>query len=1033
MLPLLAALVITVPLLQDTAHVVIVATTDLHGHATDWDYLKQQPFAGGLVRVASVVDSLKARYPGQVIVADAGDVLQGDAFASYFGRVKPHDPHPIIEAMNLTSYDVATLGNHDFDWGVPALRRAISAAAFPYVSGNIYGYPGDTLLFPRFVVLQRDGVRVGVTGFTTPGVMLWDRDQLQGKVRVTAIPAAAAGVLESMRRQVDLAVALVHSGMDGAASDDSTGLGGENVAASLAALPVRPDLVIVGHSHREMRDSVLGGVHFVQPKPFGSNLSVTHILLTREGDRWQIGRFRTDLVSTASEGPSVRLVQRLAPAHQAVLSWVNTPVGEADAAMPSTAARAEPTPVINFINAVQRKRTGAQLSATPAFSLDAGLDSGTVTVGELVALYPFDNTLKAIRITGAQVKAYLEQSARYFRADPVGRISLNDRVPGYNFDILSGANYQIDLRRPVGDRIRNLSVRGRAVGPGDSFSLALNSHRQSGAGGYSMLRGAPVVYDKGENIRDLLIDEIRARGRIDPSDYAAREWRIVPEGMATAVKMLFRVRPTPLPAARSESVLLRVFATTDLHGALLPKPNSRGDLVGGMVNIAGVLDSLTRDCGCATLRLDAGDALQGTVIANLTRGRAMVEALNRMSLGAAALGEHDLEWSLDTLRRRISESRYPWLAANVFDSATGQRPDWITPYRILEGRGIKVAVVGYITSDAKASVKSAITAGLRFGDGALPLHDVLADVRSRHPDFTILLAHAGASCLGAACTGEVVRLAEGLEPHAVDLIIAGHTDSVNTRVAEVPIVSGGGKGSALAVADLVMTPAGGREVRTRVQPVVPGETSGDSAMGQLVEQYRRTADSLASRPVANIKFPLVRADYQQRLGALIAEARRNVLRADVGLVATDEIRSDLPAGQVTYGQLFEILPSQNELLKLTLSGSRLQEVLEQALGRNGPPTAYVAGVTVQYDPRRRPNRRIQSIEFTGGRKLRRNESYTLAIDDFLSGGGAGFTALKGQTVEPTGTLDVDGLIAYLQRLPQPVTFAGTPGFVSNRP
>jgi 2',3'-cyclic-nucleotide 2'-phosphodiesterase (5'-nucleotidase family) len=279
----------------------------------------------------------------------------------------------------------------------------------------------------------------------------------------------------------------------------------------------------------------------------------------------------------------------------------------------------------------------------------------------------------------------------------------------------------------------------------------------------------------------------------------------------------------------------------------------------------------------------------------------------------------------------------------------------------------------------------------------------------------------------------VIRLAEGLEPHTVDLIIAGHTDSVNTRVAGVPIVSGGGKGSALAVADLVMTPAGGREVRTSVQPVVPGETTGDSAMAQLVEQYRRIADSLANRPVANIKFPLIRADYQQRLGALLAEARRNVLRADVGLIAADEIRSDLPAGQVTYGQLFEILPSQNELLKLTLSGARLQEILEQALVRNGRPAAYVAGVTVQYDPRRRPNRRIQSIEFTGGRKLRRNESYTLAVDDFLTGGGAGFTSLMGQTVEPSGTLDVDGLIAYLQRLPQPVIFAGTPGFVSSRP
>ena len=190
MLFLLTALAFAAPL-QDTAHVVLVATTDIHGHATDWDYARQRPFAGGLVRVATVVDSLKALYPGEVVVVDAGDLLQGDAFASYFARVKPHDPHPLIEAMNLTGYDVATPGNHEFDWGLGPMRRAISGAAFPYVSGNIYTLAGDTLLYPPYVVLRREGVRIGVAGFTTPGAMVWDREQLHGKVRIDRIPVAA--------------------------------------------------------------------------------------------------------------------------------------------------------------------------------------------------------------------------------------------------------------------------------------------------------------------------------------------------------------------------------------------------------------------------------------------------------------------------------------------------------------------------------------------------------------------------------------------------------------------------------------------------------------------------------------------------------------------------------------------------------------------------------------------------------------------------------------------------------------------------
>jgi 2',3'-cyclic-nucleotide 2'-phosphodiesterase / 3'-nucleotidase / 5'-nucleotidase len=1031
MLPLIAALVLTAPI-QDTAHVVLVATTDIHGHVTDWNYAKERAYPGGLTRVATVVDSLKARYPGQVVVLDAGDLLQGDPFATYFARVKPHDPHPVIEAMNLVGYDVATPGNHDFDWGLPAMRRAISAAAFPYVSGNIYSLGGDTLLYPAFTVLHRQAVRIGVAGFTTPGVMLWDRDEIEGKVRVERIPAAAARTLAAMRRQVDLAVVLIHSGMEEAASYDTTGIGGENVAMSLAAMPIRPDLVVVGHTHREMRDSVLGGVHFVQPKPYGGSVSVTHIDLVKEAQRWRLARVRSDLVSTGAVLPSARVSQRSLPAHRAVLAWINTPIGQASGPLPAAAARAEPTAILNFINAVQRKRTGAQLSAASAFDLEAGLDSGDITIGQVAALYPYDNTLRAVRVTGGQVKAYLEHSARYFWADAAGRITINDSIPGYNFDVLAGARYDVDLRRPVGDRIVNLTVRGRVVDPAETFTLAVNSYRQSGAGGYAMLQRAPVVYDKAENIRDLLIQEIRAHPSIDPADYGAREWRIVPEGIATAVKALFRISPPPPVEETGDIILLRIFATTDLNGALLPKPDQDGEPAGGMAVISGMLDSLTAECRCPTLRLDAGDAMQGTVIANLTHGRAMVDVLNRMEIGAAALGEHDFEWSLDTLRRRLSESRYPWLAANVFDAETGRRPDWIVPYRVLEGGGLKVAVVGYITSDTKARLKPALTSGLRFGDGVLPIHDVLAEVRSGRPDLTILLAHAGASCQGAACSGEVIRLAEGLEPRTVDLMIAGHTPLVNTRVSGVPIVSGGTKGSAIVVADVVRTPAGGREVRARIQPVRPGQVTATAAVAELVEGYRRKADSLTGRTVAMVKFPLRRTGDQHRVGALLAEARRNVLRADLGLVGNDGIRADLPAGPVTYGQLFEIQPSQNGLVKLTLTGARLREVLEQSIDSAGRPVAHVAGVKVRYDPRRRPGRRVQAVELSGGRKLQRDATYTLAVDDFLATGSDGFTQLTGLPAEPGGTLDVEALITYLRRLPQPVAFVEQPGFVSAR-
>ena len=1018
---------------SDTAHVVIVATTDVHGHVTDWDYVANQPASGGLTRVATIVDSLKARYPGQVVVVDAGDLIQGDPFATYFARVAPRDPNPVIEAMSLTGYDVATPGNHDFDWGVGVMRQAVAGAAFPYVSGNLYTLPGDTLLFKPYVILQRQGVRVGITGFTTLGAVVWNRDQLQGRLRLDRIADAAARVMEPLRRESDLVVALVHSGLAGPASYDTAGVGGENVAASLAGLPVRPDLVVVGHSHREMRDSVIAGVHFVQPRPYGGSVSITHVDLVREDERWKPVRIRGELLSTARTAPSTRLTQRLAPAHEAVLHWADLVLGEAAGPMPAANARLEPTSILNFVNAVQLQRTGADLSAASGFDLRAGFDSGAIRMRQVVALYPFDNTLRAVRISGAQLKEYLEQSARYYRTDPVGRISINDSMPGYDFDIIAGARYDIDLRRAPGDRIRNLSVRRRPVTRSDSFTLAVNSHRQTGAGGYSMLRGAPVVYDKGENIRELLIAEIRSRKVIDPTGYAAHEWRIVPEGAASAVRTLFRIPAKPLPVGARDTILLRVLATADLHGALLPKVRETdgGRASGGAAALAGMMDSLAADCACATLRLDAGDAMQGTVSTNITRGRAMVEVLNRLGIAATALSEHDFAWSQDTLRRRMSEARYAWLAANVFDSATGRRPDWIVPFRIVDIGGLKVAVVGYITAETKTSVKPQLTAGLRFGEGALAIHDVLTEVRALRPDLTVLLAHAGAACTGPVCTGEVIRLADAVESHTLDLLIAGHTQRiVNTRVANIAIVEAGAEGSALVVADVVKTPAGGREVRTRIEPVSPDRVQVDAEMEAVVESFRRRADSITSRVVATMKFPLTRVG-DQRLGSMIAEARRNVLRADVGFVGDGAIRADLPAGPVTYGQLFEVQPSQNSLVKVTLTGKQLRKMLEHALD-GGSPAAHVAGATVRYDPRRPAGRRVREVEVGRGGKLQPDADYTIAIDDFLAAGGDGYAMLAGLPSEPGAMLDVEGVLTYLRRLPQPVAFAGRPGFVSTR-
>jgi 2',3'-cyclic-nucleotide 2'-phosphodiesterase (5'-nucleotidase family) len=209
-------------------------------------------------------------------------------------------------------------------------------------------------------------------------------------------------------------------------------------------------------------------------------------------------------------------------------------IGTSAAEWTSRRARVEDTPILDLINEVQRRVTGAELSSTAAFSLTSRIPAGPVTVADVAGLYVYDNTLKAVRISGAQLRAYLEKSAEYYLPCPGGACAqvTNPAVPGYNFDVVSGVDYSLDLTQPVGRRVVRLERNGRAVADADSFTIALNNYRASGSGGFSMLIGAPVVYDRGEGIRELLIAEIERRERLAPGDVFRKNWEIVPAALA---------------------------------------------------------------------------------------------------------------------------------------------------------------------------------------------------------------------------------------------------------------------------------------------------------------------------------------------------------------------------------------------------------------------------------------------------------------------------------------------------------------------
>jgi 2',3'-cyclic-nucleotide 2'-phosphodiesterase (5'-nucleotidase family) len=541
----------------DSLTLVVAGTTDVHGWLRGWDYFANAPDSTrGLTRVATIVDSLRAANPDRVLLVDAGDLLQGTAITSIALRDSLVG-NPIIAAMNAMQYDAAAIGNHEFNFGTRYLERAINRATFPFLAANALS-PSGTRAFVPWTMVTRSGVKVAIVGGTTPGSMIWDRDKLSGRVVIgDIVPAVAASTAEARLKGADVVIAVLHSGLADAASYDtmSTGIPSENVAARVAREVPGVNLVVFGHSHRELPDTTIGSALVTQPRNWAGSVSVSRLSLSRVDGGWRVTGHRGGVIRARGHAEQPALLASTAAAHRRAVELITTPIGSTSAVWRADSARVIDTPIIDFILEVERRVSGADLASVAAFSLNASFGPGPITAAKMAELYPYENNvLRAVRISGRQLREYLEYSSRYFRERASGDSLIDASVPGFNYDIVAGVEYVLDISKPIGSRVTSLMRNGRPVSDADSFTMALHDYRQQGGGGFAMLRGAPVVYDQGEQIRDLLIEEVRRKRTLNPGDYFTQNWRLAPDStVGAAYRSMRRLpfdNPRP-PAART--------------------------------------------------------------------------------------------------------------------------------------------------------------------------------------------------------------------------------------------------------------------------------------------------------------------------------------------------------------------------------------------------------------------------------------------------------------------------------------------------
>lgn len=571
-------------------HLRVLATTDLHAHVLPFDYYSDRPVeTAGLARTATLIRAVRAECANTLLL-DNGDFLQGTPLGD---MTSPEDgtDHPVIAAMNAIGVDAATLGNHEFNFGLEALMAAIAGARFPVVSANVLlGAARDpaedrTLVAP-YTVLHRqvlDGagdpcdLRIGLIGFAPPQTMIWDARRLAGRVHVRdAVETARARVPQLRAAGADIVIALNHGGIGPA--EHVAGM--ENSSLPLAGLE-GIDAILTGHTHQvfpgpdfgdmagvDNDTGTLNGTPAVMAGSRGSHLGVIDLLLERGGTGWQIathashtrpiarrdgpGRHTALVVSDPTVAASV------SAAHARTLARVRRPVGRCTGPLFSHFALVADDPTVQIVSRAQRWHVETLLRGTdhaglPVLSATApfrtggrggpenyiDIPAGEMAIRNIAELYHFPNALSAVRVTGAQIRGWLERSAGMFhQVRPGARDAplLRSGWPSYEFDILFGLTYEIDPARPprygpaggLADpgaaRIRDLCHAGRPVADEMEFVVATSDFRAGGSGGFPGADGSTKILDTHEAVRDVLIRYVTAMGTVDPA--TEPNWRL---------------------------------------------------------------------------------------------------------------------------------------------------------------------------------------------------------------------------------------------------------------------------------------------------------------------------------------------------------------------------------------------------------------------------------------------------------------------------------------------------------------------------
>lgn len=1004
---------------SDQVKLNILATSDLHGRFMPWEYATDSAnTTGSFARVATAVKEFRAANPNTILV-DNGDTIQdnsGDIFLD-------GDVNPMILGMNIIGYDTWTLGNHEFNYGIPKLEKVIKQFNGKVLAGNLYK-PDGSLFASPYTIIEKGGVKVGIIGMTNPYIVNWDASNLEGYKTTSPIDETKKAIAE-LKGKVDVIVGVMHVGPEVEHRDDD---GADVIAKACPELAA----IVAGHLHSAIPEKRVNGVVITEPNFSGDNISNIEITLTKGADgKYTITNRETDvkssLIPVKGYAPDEEYSKQLQPYHDKAVENSHVVIGKleggdlvsAEEVKGIPTAQIQETAMIKLINDVQMYYTGADVSAAAAFSTTANIKAGNITRAGTSAIYKYDNTLYKVEVTGKQLKDYIEWSAKYYNTFKQGdlTISFNETIRSYNYDMFTGVKYEVDISKEPGSRIVNLTkMDGTPVKDTDVLTLAVNNYRYN-----SQLSKAGIIYkegdlpkllekdvEKGAAVRDLIgryIVEVK-KGLIKPE--VDNNWKVIgntwnPELRAKMVSVINQgILTLPLSAdGRTPNVkslteadltkalenLITIVHTNDTHARI--KDNV------GFAKIATKVKELRKNLP-GLLVLDAGDTFHGQTIATINKGESIVDVMNAIGYDAMVPGNHDFNYGQDRLVELKGMAKFPILSANIV-KADGTT--LLEPYTIKEVNGVKIGIFGLSTPETSYKTHPDNVKGLTFKNPIETAKAMVAELKDK-TDIIIALSHLGLDGSSEFTSEMVAQQVSG-----IDIIVDGHSHTVlneGKKVNDTLIVQTGEYDNNLGTVNFTYKDGKINIINAKLfNKDDLGSIAADAELLEVVKDVEEENKKVTEVVVGKTDVKLLGERDNVRtgetnLGNLITEAMLKVTGADIAFTNGGGIRASIDVGDITKGEVITVLPFGNYVVVKEVKGSDILAALE--LGVKDYPKAsggfpHIAGMTFKFDPAKASGSRVFEVKINGV-LLDKNKTYKMATNDFTAAGGDNYTMFK---------------------------------------